>query len=331
MAVTVKTIEELLVDLSTYLEDENSALTDLNQGSNTHVLNRAVARVAAEMERRLGDLDRDGNMASARGEALDLLLSTFQLERFAGEVATGTMLAVPNTIGLTATINAGETLTVGSLVVTVTQTTFLSGATPPVPIEVGTLGAAYNLAAGTVLTSTNPTLAAGFKFVVGASFNAQGFAVTGLSGGSDPETDDTALTSFQLYIKSLRKATPDAIAYAITRVTGVTRIEAVEFDPAVGWISLYVDDGTSNLVVPTLLRDQIETVFREWRAAGVALRILAQEKLTRAVSLSVKVKPAFATSLVAIETAVGVLVAAELATYTLGQPLYISQAYRFGF
>ena len=133
-----------------------------------------------------------------------------------------------------------------------------------------------------------------------------------LANGTDQETDDQLKSRFQLYIKSLSKATGDAVSYAIRSVQpGLTYqlIEYKHFDgSSFAGFTVVVDDG-SNHISATLLKAIFAAVFVV-RAAGIAFEVSPPTNMPINVSVQVKAKAGFDSGSVvtAVTAAIGVYI-----------------------
>jgi uncharacterized phage protein gp47/JayE len=92
-----------------------------------------------------------------------------------------------------------------------------------------------------------------------------------------------------------------------------------EFEPAVGWFTVYADDGTDTL--PQSLIDSIAATLDDTKALGIGYEIKAMPKIVQNVNLLVKIDPAFAPG--PIEVAVADQITNYMKSLTFGQSLYL--------
>jgi uncharacterized phage protein gp47/JayE len=330
MAIVAKSLDDVLSDLSDYLVEEGSKvildrdrLNDFNQGAKLKIFTRAVGRAVSDCWRSLSEVERDASIASATEESLDLLVSTFGLSRKLGSTAVGFMIAIPNSVGVTATLNTGDVFTVNNGTLVVMDSRIIAGPYAIVPIQSVNPGVNWNLTAGTALKAARTSLNSSFKFFVGSSLSVLGVPQGGMSGGEDQELDDDLRARFADYIQSLVKATFKAVSQAVRSVAGVRSVSIVEYFPQIGFFSCYIDDGSANPTVSTGLISAVEAVLFETRAAGVGVKVRAMEKNTADVELEVTINRSVVPATVEAEIIANLT--AALNNYSLGQPLFTSK------
>lgn len=324
MPVTAQTFEEVLESIENALFLEGSALSDFNQGSRLRVLSRASARVLSEVWRNFSELARDSNVATAVGDALELLTNTLGVTRKPGEQAMGSMIVRALSPSASGVIRDGDIVTFSGANFTVslglTGSLALSYPTTIVPITAVPVGDRWNLPANTPLTFAREDLLPSFTAVVGTGFDIRGLAIGALTNGEDRETDTQLRTRFANYMQSLTRATFLAVTTALASIRGLQAINVIEYVPAIGWFTVFVDDGSANPLLDDTKKQEIEDVLFRWRAAGVGVRIQTQEKVVEDVELRVKIER---TQIPAdMEAAVTDALVQALGDFGLGQILY---------
>lgn len=326
MPVTPQTFDDVLNSIETNLVIEGSELSDFSQGSRLRIFARANARVLAEIWSALSTIATDSNISTATGTALDLLVNTFSVRRNTGTNSTGYVLIKPKIPNNAAVINNLDILYYNDTNFSVNLPTTLSMnlGTPyaKVPIICSAVGSQWNLPAGTQLSFARADLNDNFYAVVGESYNTFNNPIGALSGGSDFESDTSLKIRFANYIQSLTRATYLAVTNALSSIQGITAINVVEHLPAVGFITVFVDDGTANALLSQSKIDEISAILFEWKAAGIGVRIQAQEKAAVTVEMLVKIDPTKVPSV--IQQQIQTLVTSLINTYTPGQTLFAS-------
>lgn len=93
---------------------------------------------------------------------------------------------------------------------------------------------------------------------------------TRFTGGREEETKTERQERFKLYLKSLGRATRDAIAYGVKQVPGVAGVWVD--DNYIGFVNVYCHDKDGYL--PAELKVKIENALNDYRAAGVEVKVL---------------------------------------------------------
>lgn len=323
MAINPPTIEELLQEISLALAEEGAAINDMNQGAKLKQIAQAYARPLAEAWNLLRVVARDSNPATARGASLKLLVNTFGMYEKTGSPAEGYVLAQPTSNGNQGQLNQGDLLFFGDATFVVMETTLLGAPYGLVPIQAGNIGTQHRLPANTTLVSANSALNTSFTFKVGSSLNGLAQPVGGMTGGEDEETDDQIVARFADYISSLTRGVYKAVYQAALSIPGIRSLSLVEFRPMIGMCTLFIDDGSSSPTVATGLQTLIQDTLREWRAAGVPVKVRAMEKVQEAVELDIQVAPGYVVE--TVEQAANAALTTVLNNYTYGQTLYTSR------
>jgi uncharacterized phage protein gp47/JayE len=323
MAIVPKTVEEIIDDITTALVDQYAISSDVGQGTVLGALVRSFAAPLASLWADLTVVERDSNLATAEGESLDLLVNTFGMSRVTGAYSEGSVVARPKAPSNVGNVVAGSYFVYGDLVLEVLESVALMAPYSIIPVRSGTPGSAFNLPANTPLLSTNDTLNAQFTFAVGSGLNGQGTPTGGMSGGTDTELDTELRQRFANFLQSLTRATYQAVLQALQSIPELTSVSLLDVTPMPGFISVYIDDGSSSTVVSDEIKAIIESTLLDWRAAGIGVRIYMLDKVVDPVVLNITVDP---TSVPAdVQQAARQSIIALLAGYAQGQPLYLSK------
>lgn len=254
MAISTKDFTTLVRESVTAIQGYASVLIDLTVGSILRALVEANAAVTVWLESLIMQVLAITRAATSSGADLDSWVADFGVSRLPATFATGQVTFARFTPTQQAVVPVGATIQTGDAS---QQYTVVADTTNPA--YNATLGG-YVLAAGTATVNV-PVLAR----VAGAAGNAVIGAVSVIAGaipgvdtvtnaasfanGADAESDPALRTRFIAYIRSLSKATKDAVGYAITSLKqGVTYslVENQSYAGAVqmGYFYVVVDDGT---------------------------------------------------------------------------------------
>ena len=323
MPITPKTLEQLVQAVSVELEALNSPVTDMNEGALLGTIVRAIMAQEAELWRALQEVEQDSNLATATGTSLDLLVNAFGMSRKQGSVASGAVVAVPRSPNKIAIIGQGEFILIGTGVFIVKQTTTLAAPYSIVPIESGTVGARWNLSENTTATAARAALNDDFTFAVGTSVGTDGRPKGGLAGGTDVELDADLRRRFADFLISLVRGTYKAVLLAVQSMDEIKSATLIENQPMIGFISLYIDDGSANPTLTEDLKTKILTKLLDWRAAGIGVRLLPMQKVSMDVLIDLQVSKDVIPS--QVEQAVTQAINSLLNGYTQGQTLRLSK------
>ena len=254
MAISTKDFTTLVRESVTAIQGYASVLLDLTIGSILRAVVEANAAVTVWLESLIMQVLAITRAATSSGADLDSWVADFGVSRLPATYATGQVTFSRFTATQQAVVPVGATVQTGD---GTQQYAVVADTTNPA--YSATLGG-YVLAAGTPSVSV-PVLAV----AAGAASNAVIGAVSVIAGaisgvdtvtngasfanGADAESDPALRTRFIAYIRSLSKATKDAVGYAITSLKqGVTYalVENQTYAGVVqmGYFYVVVDDGT---------------------------------------------------------------------------------------
>jgi uncharacterized phage protein gp47/JayE len=322
---TPKTFETLYEDLRLAVLAEEGPLSNFLPMSNLYLLARGQASVLANAYDDLSSAIADSTVATASGTRLDAHTASFGVFRNQGSFAVGYVIARPRSVAVTnTTVTAFNTrFSIGSLQYVVTADTTLTGPYTLVPVQATQIGKAYDMSPGTTLVDTSGVLDATWEFVVGSALDSLNQPTGYIKGGDDAETDDELRARFIEFINSLSSGTARAIHAAVSGVTDVESFVTKQYVPAVGWFTVYVDDGTD---APSEgLMDQVRQVLDEEKALGIAYRVLPMTKQFVNLNLQILIDPQLAASANVIRDEVTLRLRDGLRNFAFGQPLYLSK------
>jgi len=323
MAIVPKTVNDILTEISDSLVDSYAVSTDVGAGTVIGALVRSFAAPLADLWASLADVERDSNIATATGDSLDLLVNSFGMTRSQGSSAMGYVIAQPKALTNVGVVTEGSNFIYGNLLLVVGSDTALQAPYSRIPVTAGTLGADFNLPAGTVVLSTNPTLNTQFSFVVGNQLNGANLPEIGLVGGQDPESDTELRARFASYLQSLTRATYQAVLQALQSIPSLKSVALLDATPMPGFISVYVDDNSAATEVSEEIKTAVDQALYEWKAAGVGVRLYMLDKVVAPVTINLVVDSASIPA--TVQQTVRQAIIALLNGYAQGQPLYVSK------
>lgn len=174
-----------------------------------------------------------------------------------------------------------------------------------VPVQCKTDGDTGNIPAGAITT-----------MVASSSIIESVQNETAFTSGTNVETAAERKRRFQHYIKTLSKATTDALIYGTLEVEGVAG--AWCDDKYIGFVKLYAHDANGDL--PEDLKKQITAHLQNYRAGGIEVQVLPIVKRPIDVSIMVMIGNAYDTQL--YDELIKELVDRMLNEHSVSEPFY---------
>lgn len=170
-----------------------------------------------------------------------------------------------------------------------------------------TLGEAGNIPAGAIdsIATTNS--------IIDTVSNKEDF-----TNGRDTESGQERKKRFQVYIKTLARATKDAVIQGALEVEGVDGVYAD--DSYIGFVKLYVHDSDGEL--PQELRSKVLSNLNNYRAGGIEIEVLPVVKKDIDLDLTIVIADDYDVN--NYSTLMKTLVVSFLNDYTVSNSLYIS-------
>lgn len=322
----IKSFTDIINDLKADMVAYGSKFSDLNQGSRIASLMKAFASSLSLAWIGLAQISQTFYVSTASGSDLAARVTDLGMVPGAGTQAAGALLGFTTS---TATIPAGALLQTadGLVIVEVAQAKTITAPFTAIPVIAAQVGVIGNLAAGTVLTVTDGTLSS-ITFRVGSTGVDINNNPTGpLVGGTDPESDVAVRNRFPLYLKTLSRATLDAVTQALEAIPGITSLIVQNATPTPGWITISLTDGSSS--VSSATRAAIDAAMASYGPVGMGYLIkpiTQQGVVLLATAYTKDTSQAPAT----IKAAVVAALAAYNGTLSIGDPINIADIYKNG-
>lgn len=283
MSYQIKSFDELVQDMVSYIVANVSEITDLNAGS---VIRSFCEGAALSIE--------EFYVATYLGfkRYLDQVQeNVFDFERKSGvKATTNVVFSRTGTSGAVSIPSGTEVQTASGLsFFTTAAATIADGNTDsdPVEVEAEEVGTAYNVLASTITILGDD--------IDGVETVNNSNAAT---GGVDQETDYAYKQRFQAYIEGLGKSNIAGLLEGALSVPGITSASAVELFPPVSNVNvqLYVDDGSSGGVSSEKVTEVQNVIDGDgtqsnpgYRAGGVNVQVIAPGVVTQNVDMTVTV------------------------------------------
>lgn len=299
------------------------------KGSDLNNLVASAAAMADECIGQLASVRADLYVGTARGDALDRLITdrypdlvrkqaapSYGYAVFSFATLPTTAFSIPDATVLS-TADGVQFLTVGATSVPV------GTSSKTVPIRSLLAGSNQKASVGKINNILGP--------IAGAP--ATGMTVTNASatfGGEDKETDSDYAVRYTLHYLAARRATIGAIQQAVLAVPGVVKATVFEnidvLGRPIGYVQVVVADSYTEQFVTSgslpaayvnqlaNLTSQIDTILLEWRAAGVGVVV----RFASVILQSIRIVLAYAAG--ADQTAVNNIVLAKMIQYVNNLP-----------
>jgi len=306
MKLQLQTFDTLVQNMAAQLQASASTLLDLTIGSTLRAVIEASASIGLWMQWLSLLVLQTTRAATSNGPDLDTWMGDFSLTRLPATPAVGMVtfsrftptqpaLLPAGTLVLTADGSQSFAVSIDttSQAWSTAQNGYVIAAGAPslsVPVVAVTAGSAGNVQAGTItlLGSALP----GIDTVQNAA---------PMQGGLDAEADAAFRARFQAYINSRSRATPAAVAYAVTSVQqGLDYTIQENVDPTgapmAGQFVVTVDDGSGAPATPLLAA--VQAAIDAVRPVGSFYAVLPPQLLSANVSLIITVAPTANKSLI---------------------------------
>jgi len=267
---------------------------DLTVGSVLRAVLEASASIALWMQWLILQVLSMTRLSTSSGADVDSFVGDWSLTRqaavaatgsvtFSRFAATGTALIVPG--AQVKTLDGTQTFSVTTDTTNSLWNAGQGGYLVPagvtsatVPVQAVNVGTQGNVAAGTI--GLMASAVSGLDAVMNA---------TAFTNGVDAQSDASLKLSFQGYIASLARGTPDAITYAAQSVQqGLSVVIAENTDTSgayrPGWFVVTVDDGTGN--PPSSLLSAVTTAVQAYRAVGTVAAVQGPTLTTANVNVA---------------------------------------------
>ncbi len=283
MGFTVKSFDQIIGDMVTWIIANSPNLTDLTPGSVIRSFCEGAALSIEEVY--------VSTYLGFRRYLNNIQETVFDFPRKAGTKAT------VNVIFSRAVANGEITIPAGTRVKTASGLRFvLSSATailagntdsPSAEVEAESVGTAYNVSSGTVIVLEDQV--AGVDTVTNA---------LAALGGVDQETNIAYKNRFQAYIEGLGRANIAGLKAGALSVAGITSVSIVELFPPVSDVNvnLYIDDGSSSgvstakVIATQMVIDGDGTEDNPgYRAAGVNVVVKKPSIVTQNISATLSI------------------------------------------
>lgn len=275
--MTIRTIEEIIEQMRTSLVDDNSELANFPEYGNLYAIYRSVAAAIVEQDVKIDTVSSNLFLNSATGEALDNKGREFNINRREGIPSTGGIIVLGNTTS----IPAGTILTDSQtgLQFTVVQRITLTAQRGVGTIECVEFTSLANLEAGRELFSS---LFPNIRFIVGTSYDPfLSLYRGGLIGGSERETDNKLRQRIIRTLSTLSTSTVNALELAALNINGVSRVNIVENNPGLGYITVYINNSQKNIL------NQVKSILNNTKPVGVAIQIKSFSSVSVDIGLTV--------------------------------------------
>lgn len=261
--MTIRTIEEIIDQFRTSLEQDNSDLATFQRFGNLYTIFRAVGLVIQEQDVKIDILQDNLFLNTATGDALDRKALEFNIRRLPGRPASGGIIVIGSPVTLPADLIISDPIS-GLQFRLLNRVKLLNNRSKGT-IECVENTPIGNLVAGTRLTSS---LYPSHQFIVGSRFDVVSNNYVGnLIGGAYREEDDELRERVTSTLQTLALSTIDAIRNAALNINGVSKVSVKENSPALGYITVYVNTNDRTTI------KQLENRLNLIKPVGTALRV----------------------------------------------------------
>lgn len=277
---TIKTFDQLVIDMAAWITSHSSQITDLTPGSVLRSICEGAGLCLEELY--------VGTYLGFKRQMETIQQDVWNFEKKGGNKATAYVIFTR--VGTTGT----TTIAIGTRVGTPSGLNFVttmvgtispgSSVSNSVEVEAAEVGTMYNVSAVSITVMVDTV-----DGVVGVN-NANA-----ATGGINIESDYEYKRRFQDYIEGLGKSNIAGLVYGAKTVSGITSASVYELFPPVANVNayLYIDDGSVGGVSPAKILE-VQTVIDGdgtednpgYRAAGVNVVVVAPSILVQNITLT---------------------------------------------
>lgn len=307
MGLKIKNVTQLFNSLATWITADNRKLSDFTVGSALRTLTESIALQLEEFY---------FNMKQNVEYAIETAIYTafgFELiteEKSSGYITIHFITALENPVVIPAGTKFSTSLMNSRIVYYETTDDYI--------VEKGAIEAIVEAACTEYGEIGNCEIGEITNLVTVSTFIDYITNSTRFTGGREEETKTERQERFKLYLKSLGRATRDAIAYGVKQVPDIAGVWID--DNYIGFVNVYCHDKDGYL--PLELKVRVEQALNEYRAAGVEVKVLPV--VERVVNLSVVLIVPDGTDMDAYLPGIKTLIESYLNDYEVSEDFYKS-------
>lgn len=259
MGLKIKNVTQLFNSLATWITADNRKLSDFTVGSALRTLTESIALQLEEFY---------FNMKQNVEYAIETAIYTafgFELitqEKASGYITIRFIAALENPVVIPAGTRFSTSLMNSKIVYYETTDDYI--------VEKGAIEAIVEASCTEYGEIGNCELNEVNNLVTVSTYIDSVTNSTRFTGGRAEETKTERQERFKLYLKSLGRATRDAIAYGVKQVSGIAGVWVD--DNYIGFVNVYCHDKDGYL--PSELKVKVEQALNDYRAAGVEVKVL---------------------------------------------------------
>lgn len=275
-----RTVEDIKNTLISYLNINNSPLTDFSTGSVNNTLIRSISALQLEQDVLLNDLQNNIHLSKSPGIYLDSKVADFGITRKAATYAIGNILVKDTTkVGINSVLtNLSNN---NQYVITNSNNVVNSYNELSYTVKSVSPGLSYNLIANSKLTYLQDTTV---SITVG-NVRLDDLTVVGdISGGSDLESDSNLLNRFLSTLLDTRFSTPNAIKSFLLSQTNI--IYASIDNPFPGHLTIWF---ASAIVFTSLDISNLKQSIQSYLPAGITFDLLPLQRQYISLNLSISI------------------------------------------
>ena len=283
-----KTFEQVYTAMQDWLVGQSSSLNNFNVGSRLSVLLEAISLILSQTQQDF--------YVGLKNAIPVSVYNAFGFKRLDGNKSSGYLTFTRSTVAVEDyLIPIGTSISYNGLTFETTEEgNILTGQTTSgsVASRCSTVGVTGNIGVTTIDTANGQGSFINKPDGIEACSNTSAF-----TNGTDLESDIDRLTRFNAYVQSLARSTVQGLISGALSVVGVRSASVLEYYPSLGWVTLFVDDGTGTLSDDLLLqvRKVIEGDITDpenyagYRPAGIQVQILVPQTVDVPVTASIDI------------------------------------------
>jgi uncharacterized phage protein gp47/JayE len=255
--MSIESVNQIMDQFRSALKEDSSDLYSFPDKGNLYAIYRSVALVIQEQNTKLQTINQNLYLDTASGEALDYKALEYNISRSNGAGSSGSVIILGNISSVSAnTILTDNNTRLQFQVQDRVSVTNGRGVASVLCTEYTSLG---NLPAGTELYNS---VYSNVRFIVGSTYDPLLNQYVGsLNGGSSAESDDQLRARVKSTIQNLGLSTLNALKQRAINISGVSKVDIIENEPSIGYITVYIDNSNQQIINKTkIILDRVKPI-----------------------------------------------------------------------
>lgn len=278
MTFTPQTIQAAYDALSQTYVDLDGDPMRVHPGGDLYPLARSVAILAAQLGGSMFLAQQNARLATTQDlEVARRIVRPFGLDLDPGRTATGGIVAIAQSGAAVRALPLGAVFEIGGLSYLTVEAVQLAPPYALIPVVATDIGNRFDQPAGTSAHLRQGEQFGDYRFVVGTNgLDSLGNPYGDIAGGLNEETLDSLKARFYRKFNSPGFALPDVLYATAMDDPGVVAASVHRHTPAPGYVTVYIDNGSS--VVPRAFLERVKAALYQKASPGEYLIVRPMDR-----------------------------------------------------